>query len=209
MKALKICVVVVLLAGSVFLWRACRPVSYVNLPPPAKGGWVAFGDSLTAGTGASAGNDYPSLLSDRFGFSIRNMGVPGNTTRDGLARSHEVVALEPKVVLLCLGGNDTLQGMPAEQTFGNLSTLVDQFHAAGSFVVLIGVRSASFRDKNAGRFKALAREKRVFYVEDILDGVMGSPALMSDYIHPNDAGYRKIAGRLGDELTPLLPQLRP
>jgi acyl-CoA thioesterase-1 len=74
--------------------------------------------------------------------------------------------------------------------------------------VLIGIRSATFRDKNASWFKQLAHEKHVFYVPNILDGVLTHPNLMSDEVHPNEKGYAFIAERIANELQPLMPQLR-
>jgi acyl-CoA thioesterase-1 len=185
-----------------------RSPTYKNFPPMATGEWIAFGDSLTAGYGGGEGKDFPALLSQQIGIPIHNLGMPGNTTRDGLNRLGDAVSRKPRVVLLCLGGNDELQSLPRDQMFSNLGAIIDQFHQAGSFVVLIGVHSASFRDTIGKRFKKLADEKEVLYVPDMLDGVLGSPNLMSDYIHPNDAGYQKIAERLAGVLMPLLPQLR-
>lgn len=209
MKLLKI-LIVLLLAGSAFyFFRQCSsPTTYKNLPPTAQGGWIAFGDSLTSGIGSSDGQDYPALLAKDLDVPIQNLGVPGNTTQDGLNRLNQALELQPRVVLLCLGGNDSLRSVPSEQTFANLGAIIDRFHQGGAFVVLIGVRSASLRDKNEGHFKKLAKEKGAFYIPDILDGVVGSPSLMSDYIHPNEAGYRAIAERLAIILRPLLPQLR-
>jgi lysophospholipase L1-like esterase len=82
--------------------------AYINLPPTSGTGWVAFGDSLTAGVGADPGKDYPSQLSDILGVPILNQGVSGETTEDGLKRLPDILALTPRVVLVCLGGNDGL-----------------------------------------------------------------------------------------------------
>lgn len=180
-----------------------------NLPPPAAGPWVAFGDSLTSGYGAGNGG-YPSLLSARLGVEIRNLGVAGETSADGLNRLAEVEALEPRVTLICFGGNDVLQSRPREQMFANLGSIIDRLHARGSFVVLIGIRGAGLiGDANAEGFRTLARDKGVLHIPDILDGVWGRPSLMSDQVHPNDAGYEKIADRLAGELRPVLAKLRP
>jgi acyl-CoA thioesterase I len=199
-----------LLAGAfgLGLFFAFRPgPGYVNYPPAAGKTWVAFGDSLTSGYGASEGNDYPTLLGKRLGLPILNFGIPGATTQDALAKVDEVLNANPKVVLLCFGGNDTLSGVSHHQTFQNLSLIIDQFHQAGAFVVLIGIRTASVRDKYRSEFKALSKEKRVLYVPNILDGVLGNPGLMSDYVHPNDQGYGIIAERLEKVLSPVLPSL--
>lgn len=183
---------------------------YQNLPPTASGPWVAFGDSLTEGYGANSGADYPTQLSKRLGVPIQNLGAAGENSVDGLKRIAEVEALEPRVVLLCFGGNDVLQSLPRAQMFANIGAMIDRLHARGSFVVLIGIRGPSLvGDANAKGFKELAKEKRVMHVPNILDGVLGQPSLMSDYVHPNDAGYGKIAERLEKSLRPLLPKLQP
>ena len=181
---------------------------YANYPPSATGSWVAFGDSLTEGFGATEGNNYPAVLERKLGVAIQNLGRSGETTADGLRRLEEVAALKPRVVLLCFGGNDSLNQESRAQTFLNLAQMIDAFHREGSFVVLIGIRSASLRDFNEEHFAKLARQKQVLYVPDMLRGLAFKPVYMSDAIHPNDAGYQKIAERLEKKLRPLLPQLR-
>lgn len=178
-----------------------------NFPPSATGPWVAFGDSLTSGFGGSDGG-YPSQLSKQLGVPIQNFGVPGETSADGLKRIGELEALNPRVVLLCFGGNDVLQNVPRDRMFANIGAMIDRLQARGTFVVLIGIRGTNLvRDKNAKGFKQLAKEKEVMHVPNILDGILTQPSLMSDYVHPNDAGYQKIAERLASELKPLLPKL--
>ena len=197
-----------LLCGGGWLWlRPDKGANFANTPPTARGDWVAFGDSLTQGHGADEGGDYPTQLAKRLRLKIRNLGVSGNTTADGLARLDQALQLQPRVVLLCLGGNDALRSVPADETFANLGTMIDRFHQGGSFVVLLGVRSVGLSDKNAKRFEQLAKSKRVLLVPNILDGILFNPALMSDEVHPNDKGYAKIAERLEDVLLPLLPKL--
>lgn len=198
----------VALIVALVVWVRARPKDYVNLPPRAPGPWVAFGDSLTLGVGASEGFDYPGLLSQELGITITNLGRSGETTVGGLARLAEVIQLQPRVVLLCLGGNDSFTSQPVGQTFANLSTIIDRLHKHGAFVVLIGVHSASLRDRNEERFARLAGEKKVFYIRDILQGVLFKPVYMSDAIHPNDEGYRRIAERLAGELRPWLSRLQ-
>lgn len=197
----------VLLVGSWFALRSGKSANYANFPPPARGDWVAFGDSLTEGIGASEGRDYPAQLGQRLQVKIHNLGTSGHTTADGLARLDQALQLPPRVVLLCLGGNDGLRSVPAEQTFANLGTLIDRCHQAGSFVVLLGVRSIGLTDKNAKRFEQLAKAKRVLLVPNLFDGILFDPRLMADQIHPNDQGYTKIVERLETALLPLLPKL--
>jgi lysophospholipase L1-like esterase len=197
------------LAAACLLWLRQGQPPYLNDPPSATGPWIAFGDSLTEGYGASPRNDYPNLLSQRLGVSITNLGKSGDTSADGLARIEEVGRARPRVVLLCFGGNDSLNHEPPARTFGNLARMIDRLHEEGSFVVLIGIRSASLRDHNEKLFRRLAQEKRVLYVPDLLQGLAFKPVYMSDAIHPNDEGYRRISERLERVLRPLLPRLAP
>jgi acyl-CoA thioesterase I len=148
------------------------------------------------------------MLGQKLGVTIENHGVVGQTTGQALGRADSAARKAPRVVLLCLGGNDGLQKVPRETMFKNLNELINTFHAEGSFVVLIGIRSATLRDKNEDGFEELAERKRVFYIADMLEGVFTDPRYMSDQIHPNDAGYDKIAERLAKELRPLIEKLK-
>ena len=200
-------VALVVLAVLAYAFWPARRWDWKNFPPTATGPWVAFGDSLTLGTGAGNGG-YPALLGPRLGVTLQNLGVAGETTADGLRRVAEVETLQPRVVLLCFGGNDVLRGQSREQMFANLGAMIDRLHAQGSFVVLIGIRGAGMlSDANAQGFRELAEQKQVMHIPNLLDGLLGTPSLMSDYVHPNDAGYEKIAERLEQELRPLLGKL--
>ncbi len=189
-------------------WWFSGPPVPVNLPPLATGPWIAFGDSLTQGYGASQGQSYPAVLGQNLAIPILNLGVSGETSEDGLRRLDAVAQQRPRVVLLCFGGNDSLKQIPLMSTLDNLGAIIDRLQAEGSFVVLIGIRSASLRDKNEKHFARFAREKGVLYVPDFLRGIAFKPVLMSDAIHPNDEGYRLFATRLEKVLRPLLPRLR-
>lgn len=188
-------------------WWVGRPPVPANLPPTATGPWIAFGDSLTEGYGATEGHSYPAQLSRGLGVPILNFGVSGDTTADALKRLDSVARQQPRVVLLCLGGNDALNQVPQARSIANLGAIIDRLHAEGTFVVLIGIRSASLRDRNEKAFARLAREKRVLYVPDFLQGLAFKPVYMSDAIHPNDEGYKQFAERLEKVLRPLLPRL--
>jgi acyl-CoA thioesterase I len=203
-----IAVLAIVIVAIVAWWLWPQRVNYVNLPPTATGPWIAFGDSLTAGYGAAPGNDYPTVLAKTLGVTIENAGRNGETSKDGLNRVDSIANRKPRVVLLCFGGNDALQQFPRDETFTNLRAIIDRLHEQGTFVVLIGIRSATLRDKNASWFKDLAREKHVLYVPDILDGVLTHPNLMSDEVHPNDNGYALIADRIAQVLGPVMPKLR-
>ena len=195
-----IVVVIVLLVVAGAIWKFNRKIEYRNFPPSRGTTWVAFGDSLTYGSGATSGNDYPTLLGRRLKVDIINAGVPGITSAEALARVEEVINLDPKVVLLCLGGNDGLQRLPLNGTLNNLSAITARLQEHGAFVVLIGVRSATLTDQYHKPFKKLAAEKETLFISNILAGILGKPRLMADQIHPNDAGNAKIVERLEEEL---------
>ena len=103
-------------------------------------GIIVFGDSLVAGRGASAGQDFVSVLSRRLGTTIVNAGQSGDTTGAALARlERDVLALNPRIVVVLLGGNDYLRRIPTKETFANLDSIVDQIREHGAAVVLVGI----------------------------------------------------------------------
>ncbi len=172
--------------------------------PPKDGTVVAFGDSLVKGVGAAEDLGFISVLQGKIGEEIVNLGVPGDTTRDGLARIEEVRVLEPRIVILLLGGNDYLQKIPKEETFTNLKTIIKTLQQDGTLVVLLGVRGGLLTDGYDEAFDDLASESGVVFVPDILDGVFGKASLMSDAVHPNAAGYALIAERVYEAIKGVL-----
>jgi lysophospholipase L1-like esterase len=166
---------------------------------------VAFGDSLVAGRGASPGHDFVSVLSRRAGVPIINAGRSGDTTAAALARLEtDVLARNPRIVIVLLGGNDFLRRVPPERAFENLGAIVGRIRARGAAVILVGVSVGLFSDPYAERYEALARRTSSGLVPDILDGLMGRSSLMADSIHPNDRGYALVADRVEPVLRDLL-----
>lgn len=165
---------------------------------------VAFGDSLVYGTGSSGGG-FVRLLEPRIGRPIENLGRPGDTSAHALARLDTVLALRPAVVIVLLGGNDFLGQLPHDTVYANLDTILGRLRADGAAVLLAGVRSGLLDDPFAARFEELADRHGTAFVRDVLDGLWGDPALMADQIHPNDAGYQRIADRIAPVLEQMLP----
>lgn len=161
---------------------------------------VAFGDSLVQGVGATEGNDFVSLVSVQIGQPIVNLSKSGDTTRSALTRLDLVLAESPRVVILLLGGNDYLQRIPKEETFANLGTIISRLQEKGAAVLLLGVRGGALRDTYETDFTELARTYKTGYVSNVLDGLLNDRTLMSDAIHPNNAGYNIIADRVTKEL---------
>jgi acyl-CoA thioesterase-1 len=166
---------------------------------------IAFGDSLTAGYGAAAGEDYPSRLTQLAGLTVVNAGVSGDTTESALARlDDDVLARHPRIVIIGLGGNDFLRSIPIATTEANLRTIVRKIQDAGAMVVLLQFRFPSITASYEKMYARVAKETRSPMVPDLLDGILSNPSLKSDEIHPNGAGYALMAERIAKPLRKLI-----
>ena len=162
---------------------------------------VAFGDSLTHGTGAGTNDAYPAVLASLTGRTVINAGVPGDTTASALQRLPEVLAEhQPRLVLLCLGGNDMLRKHSAAATENNLRLLVQTIRASGAGVVLIGVPEPKLFGGAPDFYARIAEDMRLPLEEDVFNDVLKDNRLKSDAIHANAAGYRVVAERLAEFL---------
>lgn len=168
---------------------------------------VAFGDSITYGYGAGRGKDYASLLSQELGVSIINAGGIGDTTATALLRiERDILARRPDIVLVFLGGNDFLRGVPAFSAADNIKKIIEKIHAAGAEVVLVGVSYAFISDYERA-LERVAREMNVAgYVPNVLSGIILRPEFMADDIHPNDEGHKIIAQRIRPVLEKVLQE---
>ena len=196
----------VALVGLLFgFWYFSGWGSPSKISPRAAGTVIAFGDSLTEGTGASPGNDYPAILSRKFNIQIVNAGRAGDTTTVALDRlDRDVLAKDPRLVMVFLGGNDILRQIPKATTFENLRAILGKLQKKGAAVLLIGFEQGRPLDSYGRAFADLAKEKNVEFIPDILGGVYGHPELMSDELHPNDKGYAMIANRIEPVLRSML-----
>ena len=166
---------------------------------------ICFGNSLTSGVGASPGNDYPSILTKQIDISIINAGKSGDTTEDALKRiARDVLNRDPRLVIIQFGGNDFLRGIPKEKTLKNLDKIVKNIQDAGAMVVLVEVRTTLIGDEYLPGFKKIAKQRAAYLISDILKGVMNNPNLKSDYLHPNDEGYKIMAARILEVIKRIL-----
>jgi len=166
---------------------------------------VAFGDSLTAGYGAAPGEDYPSRLTPLIGVPVLNAGVSGDTTASALARIDEdVLAHDPRIVIVGLGGNDFLQRAELASTETNLRAIVRKIQARGAMVVLLGFRFPSIGPSYEDLYARVASDEGCLLVPDLVHGILNDPSLKSDEIHPNGRGYALMAERIAGPLTRLL-----
>lgn len=166
---------------------------------------ICFGDSLTSGTGAPDGQDYPAMLSRLIGRPVVNAGVPGNTTGDAIARlEKDVLARSPRIVLLTLGGNDLKNRIDKTVAFANLKQIVEAVQDHGALVVIGGLRFPLYDRGYSQAYETLAEETGSVLIPNIYDGIMGNRELMSDPIHPNGDGYALMAEKFHEAIRPYL-----
>ncbi len=155
---------------------------------------VAFGDSLTYGTGVQPAQSYPAVLGELIGREVVAAGVPGEVTAQGMQRLPQVLDRHrPRLVLLCLGGNDLLRKVEPPMIEANLRAMVRTLRDRGIAVVLIGVPKPSLLPSTAGFYATIAEDLQVPLEGDVLEDILTKNEFKSDPIHPNAAGYRKMA----------------
>ena len=176
---------------------------------------VAFGDSLSAGFGVDPGQSFPDFVQqdlDKRGLRYRvvNAGISGDTSSDGLDRLDQVLALKPKFVILELGANDGLRGLPVAATRDNLEKIIAGLQKAGVRVVLAGMTlppnyGPDYIRSFSRIYADLAKKYKLPLIPFLLEGVGGHADLMQrDGLHPNVAGNRKVAENVMRTLAPLL-----
>jgi lysophospholipase L1-like esterase len=162
---------------------------------------LAFGDSLTYGTGAAEDESYPAQLERLIGRRVVRAAVPGEVSAQALARLPEALDEHaPSLLLLCVGGNDFLRRLGNPQAGENIRAMVKLARSRGVEVVLIGVPEPGLSPAPPAFFAAIAREFALPYEDAAMAEVLKDSALKSDPIHPNARGYRLIAERLAERL---------
>jgi acyl-CoA thioesterase-1 len=177
---------------------------------------LVFGDSLGAAYGVAPEHGWVRLLSERlrsqgYGYTVVNASVSGETTAGGLARLQRTLAMHrPAVVLLELGGNDGLRGLPPSMTRANLDAMLNLAKGSGTQVLLLGIRMPpNYGPRYTGEFDRiyaeLAQAHRLRLVPFLLAGVAGQDGLMqADGIHPNEHGQPVLLDNVWPQLLPLL-----
>jgi len=189
--------------------RATAPAPAADVPLV-----VFLGDSLTAGYGLDADQAYPALVEESLkeeGVPVRvlNAGVSGDTTAGGLARLDWLLSQKPDVVVVGLGGNDGLRGLPLDQAEHNLREIVRRSKAAGARVLLLGMLippnyGPEYTQAFAEMYPQIAKELDVPLVPFLLEGVGGVARLnQADGLHPTAEGQEKVAGTV----TPYLEEM--
>ena len=175
-------------------FAACSNSSLSLSPLPDDAVILAFGDSITSGVGAPPGESYPEILQGLINRKVIKSGIPGETSGEGLVRlPGELATHRPKLVLLCLGGNDLLRRMDLEKTAGNVSRMVQMIRNSGAEVVIIGVPKPGLVLSTARFYKKISEDMRVPLEGSLLADILADSKLRADPIHPNREGYRLLA----------------
>jgi len=161
---------------------------------PADAVVLAFGDSLTYGTGAQEDDSYPAVLQDLIGRTVRSAGVPGEVSAAGLARLPSALDhYQPRLLILCHGGNDFLRRLGDAQAAENLRAMVRIARQRGIDVVLIAVPKPGLLPSPPDFYAEIAREFGLAYEAEALKTILRDNALKSDLAHPNAKGYAQLA----------------
>ena len=182
---------------------------------------LILGDSLTEGYGVSAQQAFPSLLekklNDEFSsdknrsYEIINAGISGSTSSGGVSRIEWLLKSKPDFLILALGGNDGLRGVPVEETKNNLEKIILAAKSKDIPTLLAGMKmppnyGIEYTREFSKQFEDLANQENVPLIPFLLEGVGGNPAMnLPDRIHPNPAGHQKIAQTVYQNLINHLP----
>ena len=171
---------------------------------------LILGDSLSYGTGANAGEDYPTLLAKSTGWNIINEGVPGDTTAGGLARLPELLEQhQPKLLIVELGGNDLLHQTAPTEITSNLKAILFAAKAHGIQTILVAIPEISPLKATFGNlsdhplYETIATETNTPLIADVFSDVLSDGKLKSDQIHANAKGYAVVSEKFGEKLKEL------
>ena len=201
--------VTVLSVLALLVLAACGGPAVPNLESPGTT-IVCLGDSITVGVGRGDGPTYPERLAELLGVPVISAGVPGDTAAEGRARLPMVLDQDPWLVIVELGGNDLLRRVPRERTEEDLAAIVEAVLDAGAVPMLVAVDNPMpIVGGHLGEvYERLGDRYGVPVVDGVLRDVLGDRSLKSDEIHPNAAGYAKLAEAVVDEVRPLLEKRR-
>jgi acyl-CoA thioesterase-1 len=198
LKSIKQCVLVMLF----IVISGCGEAQPSLEKLPEKAVILAYGDSLTFGTGSRIQTEsYPAVLEVLSGFNVENEGIPGEVSRAGLSRLPEILAeVEPDLVILCHGGNDLIRSLGESQLQDNLTKMVQLIQASGAQVILVAVPRFNITLSIPPLYAEVAEQFMIPIQQTILKEIESTASLKSDTIHPNAQGYKLFAESLHELL---------
>jgi acyl-CoA thioesterase-1 len=158
---------------------------------------LAFGDSLTYGTGSSRNNAYPAVLQRLTGRNIINAGKPGEISSKGLSRLPRLIEqYQPDLIIICHGANDILRRLDLNKTRNNIQQMIDIAQQSNSQVLLVGVPEFGLFLDTSPIYETLAAENNIPIETNTLSDILGDNSLKSDHVHPNSKGYQILAEKI-------------
>lgn len=186
LRTFRVGLVILLLAG-------CGGSQQLS-PLPRDAVILAFGDSLTYGTGASRSSSYPSVLAQMTGYKVINAGVPGEVTAVGLQRLPGMLeAHDPDLVVLIHGGNDMLRRQNRAAAAKNIEAMIALIRERNAQVVMLGVPQPGLILSTADFYEQVAESTATPIDADALADILQYASNKSDTVHPNASGYRMLA----------------
>ncbi|MBI4292245.1 MAG: arylesterase [Betaproteobacteria bacterium] len=162
---------------------------------------LAFGDSITFGTGAGANQSYPAVLASLIGRKVESAGVPGETSEGGLARLPQALDYyQPQLVIICEGGNDFLRKLNEKQTAANIRAMVRAARGKGAAVLLVAVPKPGLLPSPPDFYEEIAGDFAIPLEAAALKKILRDNELKSDLVHPNAKGYASLAQALAEVL---------
>lgn len=162
---------------------------------------LAFGDSITFGTGAGAGQSYPAVLASLIGRKVESAGVPGETSAAGLARLPQALEYyRPQLVIICAGGNDFLRKLDEKQAAENIRAMVRTARNRGVAALLVAVPKPGLLPSPPGFYQEIAGDFGIPLEAAALKKIVRDNELKSDLVHPNAKGYAELARSLAEVL---------
>ena len=196
-----ILIILLCVVGCWYFWKGGkRPI--VNFPNNNKV-IVAFGDSLTAGYGAAAGESYPDVLARKVDRPVINLGLSGELAVDAPKRLQSVLREYPYMVLIEFGANDFMRQKSRQQAIDAVAHIVDEVQRIGAIAVIVDTGGPGMGEYTKA-YKKLAKEKGALFVPGILKGIFFRQKYKSDQVHPNAQGYAKVADKVYKVINPYL-----
>ena len=183
------------------LLTACGDSQLQLAPLPNDAVILAFGDSLTFGTGASKEESYPAVLETSVNRKVINAGVPGELSVQGLKRLPKFLdKYQPALLILCHGGNDILQKHDLAKAEANIRQMIILAENKNIPVILLGVPKPGLFLNDADLYNNIADNTAVTYIPNLIAKILSDASMKSDPVHPNNSGYSKMASALASTL---------
>lgn len=188
----------------VFFLSGCAKTKIKNIGSKGKN-IICFGDSITFGYGVKPGEDYPTVLAALVSQPVINAGIDGDTSTEALKRlDADVLDREPLVLIIEFGGNDFLRKTPLQTTVSNSREMTRRAQEKGAMVAIADISAGLFMRDYRIALGRMAREEGAIFVPGILSGIVTNPSMKSDFLHPNNHGYKVLARRIYRAIRPYL-----